>query len=70
MSKQKKRKKVYTGEDAKITQPTVHRFSAVDRGRFGQWWFERKTMIKRIILWGGGTILGIYLLIEAIRAIF
>lgn len=69
MSK-KKRNKAYTGADAKVSQPTVHRYVAVDRGRAGQWWHERKTLIKRVALYGGGGAIGLVLLIEAIRSLF
>jgi len=69
MSKKKRRNKRYAGEDAKIEQTTVHHYSAVDRGTFGQWWYERKTLVKRVALFGGGGALLIYLLIEAIRSL-
>lgn len=45
----KKRTKRYTGEDAAIptsSQPTIHRVQAVDRGKFGQWWYEKKRAIR------------------------
>lgn len=71
MAKSKKRRtKAYSGGDAKVAQPTVHRYSAVDRGRFGQWWFERGKLVKRIALYGGGGTVLIVLLIEAIRSLF
>lgn len=66
----KRRTKVYSGEDAKASQPVVHRYSAVDRGKFGQFWYERKTIIKRVTLYGGGGTLFIFLLVEAIRSFF
>lgn len=71
MSKsRKKRNKPYTGEDAKVEQTTVRRYSAVDRGKFGQWWHEKKTIIKRVGLYGGGGAVVIFLLVEAIRSLF
>lgn len=71
MSKtKKKRNKAYAGEDAKVEQPTVRRYTAIDRGKAGQWWYERKKLIKRITLWGGGGALFIFLLVEAIRSLF
>lgn len=43
----KKRTKVYRGEDAATPQmPTVHRYSAEDRGKLGQWWFDNKKRLK------------------------
>lgn len=50
MAKQKKKRtKRYQGDEAIAsvsTQPVIHRVKAVDRGRFGQWWFEKKKPIK------------------------
>lgn len=47
MAKQKKkRNKRYTGEDAAMTCPSITRVQAVDRGRVGQWWFEKKRTVK------------------------
>ncbi len=48
MSKRKKkRNKIYRGRDsATPSEPTIRRYSAVDRGKFGQWWFEKKRFIK------------------------
>ncbi len=45
--KKKKRNKAYSGEDAAAPiEPIVHRYKAVDRGKLGQWWFEKKKIIK------------------------
>lgn len=47
MAKQKKkRNKAYTGADAVTTRPSITRVQAVDRGRLGQWWFEKKRVIR------------------------
>lgn len=71
MSKSKKRRsKAYSGEDAKISQPVVHHYSAVDRGTYGQWWHDHKTIVKRVGLYGGGGAIFIFLLVEAIRSLF
>jgi hypothetical protein len=48
MSKRhKKRNKRYQGEDAATAAPeqVVYHYEAVDRGRFGQWWFEHKKAV-------------------------
>lgn len=61
---------MYTGEDAAAPiEPVVHRYKAVDRGKFGQWWFEKKKIIKYSTI----TVLVIlflsWLIIELIRII-
>ena len=41
--------KRYQGEDAAApipSAPVVHHYSAVDRGKLGQWWFEKKRTVK------------------------
>lgn len=71
MSKSKKRRtKTYSGDNAKVTQPTVHRYTAVDRGKYGQWWHDHKNMAKRVGLYGGGTALFIFLIIMGIVSLF
>lgn len=48
----KKRTKKYSGEDAKqfnqpvSSEPVVHRYTAVQRSRLGQWWFEKKRFAR------------------------
>lgn len=42
----KKRNKRYTGADAAQTGPVVHRYEAVERSRFGQWWYENKAKAR------------------------
>jgi hypothetical protein len=44
----KKRNKKYTGIDAKPDDSvvTVHKVSAVNRSRLGQWLFEHKKLVK------------------------
>ncbi|MBL8159108.1 hypothetical protein JNJ66_01490 [Candidatus Saccharibacteria bacterium] len=70
MSQKKKRTKAYTGADAKASaKPTVHRYTAVDRGRAGQWIHERRTMLRRILLYGVGGAVAVWLLIDAIISI-
>jgi len=66
----KRRNKTYTGENARIERPVVRRYSAVDRGRFGEWWHRRGTLVKRVAIYGGGSAISIFLIIEAFRSIF
>jgi len=72
----KKRTKRYSGEDAKQlqpaaeSQPTIHRYEAVDRGRIGQWWFEKKRTVKIV---AGTTAVVVFigwLLFELLRILF
>ncbi len=63
----KRRSKVYTGSDARVEKPTVHRYTAVERSKLGQWWHEHGKMTKRITLIGGGAVIFIYLIVEGIR---
>lgn len=69
MSQKKKRNKAYSGVDAKHSTPTVHRYSAVQRGQLAQWYHDHRVMVRRIGLYGGGGALGLFLLIEAIRSL-
>lgn len=61
----KKRTKKYSGEDAKqfnqpiSSEPVVHRYTAVERSRAGQWWFEKKRFVKPV----GITVLVILLVV-------
>ncbi|MCE7936855.1 hypothetical protein DYH10_03680 [Candidatus Saccharibacteria bacterium CPR2] len=41
----RKRSKKYTGEDAVRQAPVVHRYSAVERSKFGQWWQDNKVSV-------------------------
>lgn len=67
--RKKKRNKVYSGQDAAIKQPVVHRYEAVERSVFGEWWLAKKRVIKI----GGGAVLVIafivWMIIEAVTAI-
>lgn len=50
-NKPKKRTKKYRGEDAKIVQPgasepVIHRFEAVERSKTGEWWQEKKSVVR------------------------
>ena len=70
MAKQKKkRNKKYTGADAAITRPNITRVQAVNRSKFGQWWHERKRIVKPIAIAAIVVIVIVWLLIELIRII-
>ena len=72
----KKRTKRYSGEDAKHlqvpadSQPVVHHYSAVQRSSLGQWWFEKKRIVKPV---AGAVAIGIilvWLLVELFQMVF
>jgi hypothetical protein len=73
--KAKKRTKRYQGEDAKrtnttVSAPVVHRYEAVERSKFGEWFQPRKralTLLGKIV--GGGAV-GIILLFELFKLVF
>ncbi len=46
----KKRNKQYRGADAALTKPTVTRISAANRSKASQWWFERKRVLKPVLI--------------------
>lgn len=68
--KSKKRNKPYTGADAKTQSPVVHRYQAVQRSKFGEWWHERKRAIKFISIAVGVVVLLVWLVFELIRIVF
>ena len=63
----KKRNKVYTGMDAAITKPIITRIEAANRSKIGQWWFERKTALKPILITAGVVVFVIILIIEIVH---
>jgi hypothetical protein len=68
MAKQKKkRSKVYTGQDAAVSRPTVTRISAANRNKIQQWWFEKKRIAKPVLIGVAVAIVVVWLLIELIR---
>ena len=68
MAKQKKkRNKAYTGADAAITRPVITRISAANRSKIGQWWFDRKRVLKPVLITTGIILLIVWLIIELIR---
>lgn len=51
MSKQKKkRNKAYTGSGAAQARPAVTRIAAVNRSKYGQWWYDHKRMVRMIAI--------------------
>lgn len=73
--KPKKRTKRYQGEDAKRVastspEPVVHRYEAVERSKFGEWYEPRKRALKVVGTVVGGGVVGIWLLIEMLQAVF
>lgn len=63
----KKRTKQYRGVDAAITKPSVTRISAANRSKLGQWWFERKKILRPTLI-AIAVIIGItWLIFELIR---
>lgn len=70
MSKQKKkRNKAYKGVDAAVTKPTITRVSATSRSRAGQWWFEKKRILKPALIAGLVVIGLVWLIAELVRIV-
>lgn len=68
MAKQKKkRSKVYSGADAAAAKPTITRISAVNRSKLGQWWFDRKKILKPVIIAVIVVLVVVWLLFELVR---
>lgn len=63
----KKRNKQYRGVDAAITKPTLTRISAANRSKAGQWWFERKRVLKPVLITAAIVIVVIWLILELVR---
>lgn len=70
MAKQKKkRNKVYTGQGAAVTRPTVTRVNAVKRSKLTQWWIDNKRIAKPVGITAAIAIIVVWLLIELVRII-
>ncbi len=65
----KKRNKVYTGQDASITRPTVTRLSAANRSKAGQWWYEKKRFAKPVLIASLVIIIVVWLVVELVRVL-
>ena len=68
MSKnKKKRNKVYAGADAAITKPIITRIEAVQRSKIGQFLFEKKKLLKPVLIASGVVIVVIVLILQIVR---
>ena len=68
MSKnKKKRNKQYTGVDAAVTKPIITRISAVNRSKFGQWWFDNKAKLKPILIAVGVVLFIIIIIVQIVK---
>lgn len=65
----KKRNKQYTGVDAAISKPVVTRMTAANRSKLGQWWFERKKILRPILIGVGVVLLIVWLIFELVRIV-
>ncbi len=63
----KKRNKQYQGVDAAVTRPSVTRITAANRSKVGQWWFERKKILKPILIAALVIAAIVWLIFELIR---
>jgi hypothetical protein len=63
----KKRNKQYRGVDASMDRPLVTRITAANRSKIGQWWFERKKVLKPVLIGAAILIVVVWLIIELIR---
>lgn len=63
----KKRNKQYRGADAALTKPSVTRISAANRSKASQWWFERKRVMKPVLITVIVVVVVIWLILELIR---
>lgn len=67
VKQKKKRTKKYSGADAAVTRPVVTRVTAANRSKPSQWWFERKRILKPVLITTGIVTLLVWLIIETIR---
>lgn len=63
----KKRNKQYKGAEASLDRPVVTRISAVNRSKFGQWWFDHKRIAKPVLIASGVILVVGWLIYELIR---
>lgn len=72
----KKRTKKYSGEDAKqfnqpiSSEPVIHHYTAVERSRVGQWWFEKKRFVKPVGIATLVALLVVWMIYELINLAF
>lgn len=67
VKQKKKRSKKYTGQDAAVNRPVITRVQAANRTKIGQWWFERKKVLKPVIITAVVVTIVVLLIIELIR---
>jgi hypothetical protein len=68
MAKQKKkRNKAYSGSDAAVTRPIITRISAANRSKLGQWWFDRKRVLRPVLIASAIGLGVIILIVEIVR---
>ena len=63
----KKRNKQYRGADAALQRPAVTKITAANRSKLGQWWFDRKKVLKPVLIGAGVVIVIVWLIIELVR---
>ena len=70
MAKQKKKRtKKSSGNEAKVARPVVTRVTAANRSRPSQWWFERKKILKPLIITSLVLAALVILIIEIVRLV-
>lgn len=50
VKQKKKRNKAYRGEDAKNARPDVVRITAANRSAPGQWLYERRKLVRPVLI--------------------
>ncbi len=50
-----------------MTRPVITRISAVNRSKLSQWWFDRKTVIRPILITTGIVLFIILMIYEIIK---
>ena len=63
----KKRNTQYRGMDAALDRPVVTRISAANRSKLGQWWFDRKRILKPVLIAVAVIAIIIWLIFELVR---
>ncbi|HSW80784.1 MAG TPA: hypothetical protein VLG40_00145 [Candidatus Saccharimonas sp.] len=66
----KKRNKPYTGADATPSKPVVHRYTAVERSAFGEWWVDHKRIVRIAAIAVVIAFVVVFILAELLRLVF
>lgn len=69
VKQKKKRNKIYTGTGAANARPVVTKISAVNRGKAGQWWYDRRRFVKPVAI-AAGILLLLIIVIIGIVSLF